>query len=93
MCEALDVSRGGYYAWLKRERLMNAAGRQARLKRRRVPFDLGVRQEDAIAPNVLDRDFEAYCVHAPVAHLPCSSTYPAGGRRRAFGSINDRTEL
>jgi putative transposase len=107
MCEALDVSRGGYYAWLKRppsaherrdeelqvsigrsfqesdrtygarrvrrdlrawgeicgihrvERLMNTAGLQARRKRRRVPFDLGVRQEDAIAPNVLDRDFEA----------------------------------
>jgi len=107
MCEALDVSRGGYYAWLKRppsaherrdeqlqgairrsfedsdrtygarrvrrdlrawgqlcgihrvERLMLAAGLQARRKRRRLPFDLGVRPEHAIAPNVLDRDFEA----------------------------------
>jgi putative transposase len=107
MCGALDVSRGGYYAWLKRapsaherrdeelqpvirrsfedsdrtygarrvrrdlrawgeicgihrvERLMSTAGLQARRKRRRLPTDLGVRQADAIAPNVLDRDFEA----------------------------------
>jgi putative transposase len=107
MCEALDVSRGGYYAWLKRppsaherrdeelreairrsfedsdrtygarrvrrdlrawghlcgihrvERLMLAAGLQARRKRRRLPFDNGVRSEHGIAPNVLDRGFEA----------------------------------
>jgi putative transposase len=107
MCEALDVSRGGYYAWLKRppsaherrdeelrgairrsfddsdqtygarrvrrdlrawgqlcgihrvERLMLAAGRQARRKRRRLPFDTGLRAITAIAPNLLDREFQA----------------------------------
>ena len=107
MCEALDVSRGGYYAWLKRplcarrrrdellsaairrsfeqsdqtygarrvrrdlhawgegcgihrvERLMLAAGLQARRKRRRLPFDTGLRSINAIAPNLLDREFEA----------------------------------
>ncbi len=107
LCEALDVSRGGYYGWLKRppsararrddellgsirrsftdsdqtygarrvrhdlrawgqpcgihrvERLMLAAGLEARRKRRRVPFDLGQRPVDAIAQNVLDRDFVA----------------------------------
>lgn len=107
LCEALDVSRGGYYEWLKRspsararrdeellisirrsfadsdrtygarrvrrdlrawsqpcgihrvERLMLAAGLEARRKRRRLPFDLGQRPADAIADNVLDRDFVA----------------------------------
>ncbi len=107
MCEALDVSRGGYYAWLKRppcqrrrfdeqltisikrsfedsdrtygarrvrrdlrawgllcgihrvERLMLASGLQARRKRRRLPFDTGLRSINAIAPNLLDREFEA----------------------------------
>jgi putative transposase len=107
MCEALDVSRGGYYAWLKRppsaherrdeelqgvirrsfedsdrtygarrvrrglrawgllcgihrvERLMLAAGLQARRKRRRLPFDTGLRAITAIAPNLLDREFQA----------------------------------
>ena len=120
MCEALDVSRGGYYAWLKRrpsaherrdeelqgairrsfqssdrtygarrvrrdlrawgqlcgihrvERLMLAAGLQARRKRRRLPFDLGVRPEHAIAPNVLDREFPAR--HRTNAGLPTSRT-------------------
>src|SRR6202034_2309563 len=107
MCEALDVSRGGYYAWLKRplcarrrrdeeltvairrsfddsdrtygarrvrrdlrawgqlcgihrvERLMLAVGLQARRKRRRLPFDTGLRAITAIAPNLLDREFQA----------------------------------
>jgi putative transposase len=107
MCEALDVSRGGYYAWLKRppsaherrdeelrgairrsfddsdrtyrarrvrrdlgawgqlcgihrvERLMLAAGLQARRKRRRLPFDTGLRAITAIAPNLLDQEFQA----------------------------------
>jgi putative transposase len=40
-------------------RLMSAAGLKARGKRRRLPIDLGVRPEHAIAPNVLDRQFEA----------------------------------
>jgi putative transposase len=40
-------------------RLMLAAGLQARRKRRRLPMDLGVRPESAIAPNLLDREFHA----------------------------------
>ena len=107
LCEALDVSRGGYYGWLKRppsararldtellgsigrsfadsdrtygarrvrhdlrawgqpcsihrvQRLMLAAGLQARRKRRRLPSDSGQRPADAIAQNVLDRNFVA----------------------------------
>jgi putative transposase len=107
MCEALEVSRAGFYEWLNRPesrrsvdnrtltvsvrtsfeqsdqtygsprvwrdlrawgfacslnrvaRLMLAAGLQARRKRRRLPSDLGVRPEHAIAPNLLERQFEA----------------------------------
>ena len=107
LCEALDVSRGGYYRWLRRprsararyyeelgtsirrsfsesdrtygarrvrrdlrawglpcsihlvQRLMHAAGLQARRRRRRLPTDLGQRQADAVAQNVLDRAFVA----------------------------------
>ena len=107
LCEALDVSRGGYYTWLSRppsaharrdeelsapikrsfgdsdrtygarrvrrdlhawgylcgihrvERLMLAAGLEARRKRRRLPHDSGVRAADSMADNVLDRDFQA----------------------------------
>jgi putative transposase len=40
-------------------RLMLAAGLQARRKRRHLPMDAGVRPEHAIAPNLLDRQFEA----------------------------------
>ena len=40
-------------------RLMLAAGLQARRKRRRLPEDVGVRPEHSIAPNLLDRQFEA----------------------------------
>jgi putative transposase len=40
-------------------RLMLAAGLQARRKRRRLPGDLGSRPETSIAPNLLDRQFEA----------------------------------
>jgi putative transposase len=40
-------------------RLMLTAGLQARRKRRRLPSDLGVRPESSIAPNLLDRHFEA----------------------------------
>lgn len=105
MCGALGVSRGGFYAWLKRPesrravanrtllvhirtsfeqsdrtygsprvfrdlqewghpcsenrvaRLMRSAGIAARVKRRRLPRDLGVRPEHSIAPNHLDRRF------------------------------------
>ena len=40
-------------------RLMRCAGLQARARRRRPPFDQGMRPEHTIAPNVLDRRFEA----------------------------------
>ena len=107
LCEALGVSRGGYYAWLTRprsqrsrsdeelsakvrasflasdrtygarrvwhdllaegvscglhriERLMRLQALKARPRRRRLPPDLGERQVAAVAPNVLDRSFEA----------------------------------
>ena len=107
MCQTLDVSHGGFYAWLRRpqcerartdvqltaqirtsfaqsdrtygarriwkdlrewgygcgvrrvERLMRGAALHARPKRRRHPVDAGIRSEHAIAPNVLDRQFEA----------------------------------
>lgn len=107
MCQALSVSRAGFYEWLSRPescrarenqallaavrisfqqsdrtygsprvwrdlrawghrcsenrvaRLILAAGLQARRKRRRLPGDMGVRPEHAIAPNLLDRQFEA----------------------------------
>ena len=107
LCEALGVSRGGFYEWLKRPpsrrsrendqltvqirtsfersdrtygslrvvrdlhewgfscsrnrvaRLMQVAGLKARHKRRRLPTDQGIRPEHSIAPNLLDRSFEA----------------------------------
>ena len=105
MCEALDVSRSGFHAWLIRppstrtgsddvlgarvrasfllsdrtygarrvwhdvlaegfacgrhkiERLMRVQGLRARSRRRQLPKDAGTRS--IIAPNVLDRDFQA----------------------------------
>lgn len=107
LCEALGVSRGGFYAWLKRprslrsrsdesvgakirasflasdrtygarrvwhdllaegvscglhriERLMRQQALKARPRRRRLPPDLGERQDTAVAAHVLDRSFEA----------------------------------
>ena len=107
LCGALGVSRGGFYAWLRRppsqrsrsdeelgakvrasflasdrtygarrvwhdlieegascglhrvQRLMRDHGLKARPRRRRLPPDPGERQAGAIAPNVLDRSFEA----------------------------------
>ena len=107
LCEALGVSRGGFYAWLTRrrsrrvqsnedlsvkvrasflasdrtygarrvwhdlladglscglhriERLMRLQALKARPRRRRLPPDVGERQAAAVAPNVLDRSFEA----------------------------------
>jgi putative transposase len=41
------------------QRLMVSAGLKARRKPRRVPHDLGQRQQDAMAGNVLDRNFVA----------------------------------
>ncbi len=40
-------------------RLMRAAGLAARKRRRRSPHDTGVRPENSIAPNLLQREFEA----------------------------------
>ena len=52
MCGALGVSRGGFYAWLTRPR-------SRRSRSNRLPPDPGERQVAAVAPNVLDRSFEA----------------------------------
>jgi putative transposase len=55
-----DLRAWGFWCGKHRvARLMSAAGLKARSKRRRLPFDLGQRPEHAIAPNVLDRQFEA----------------------------------
>jgi putative transposase len=107
MCGALGVSRGGFYAWLRRppshrsrsdealtakirtsfigsdrtygarriwkdvladgvscglhriERLMRQQALRARPRRRRLPPDSGERQAGAVAPNVLERSFNA----------------------------------
>ncbi len=107
LCEALGVSRGGYYQWLTRrpsrrgrrdaqalaaihrsfadsdetygarrvwldlkawqvdcsrgqiERLMRGHGLKAKPVKRQLPADRGVRPEHGIAPNELDRQFEA----------------------------------
>lgn len=107
MCDALGVSRSGFFAWLNRpacartrsdealgaivrrsflasdrtygarrvwrdvledgfacglhriERLMAAQALKARPRRRRIPVDTGERIVGAIAPNALDRQFEA----------------------------------
>ena len=125
MCEALGVSRGGFYAWLTRprsqrsrsdeelgakvrasflgsdrtygarrvwrhlaaegvfsglhriERLMRLQAFKARPRRRRLPPDLGDRQVGFVAPNVLDRGFEA---PAPTANG--SRTSPMSGPRK-----------
>jgi transposase InsO family protein len=50
-----SVSRGLH----RIERLMRLQALRARLRRRRLPPDLGERQAIAIAANVLDRSFEA----------------------------------
>jgi putative transposase len=107
LCEALGVSRAGFYAWRTRppsdraradeqllihvrasflssdrtygarrvwhdvlveglacglhriERLMRHAALRARPRRRRMPSDTGVRSTHALAPNVLNRTFDA----------------------------------
>ena len=107
LCEALGVSRGGFYAWRTRspsarakaneqllvrvrtsflasdrtygarrvwhdlladgiscgrhriERLMRHAALRARPRRRGLPLDTGVRSTHAVAPNVLNRTFDA----------------------------------
>jgi len=107
VCEALGVSRAGFYAWRTRppsararadealrlrvrasfltsdrtygarrvwhdvlvegtacglhriERLMRHAALRARPRRRRLPSDTGMRSTQAVAPNVLNRTFDA----------------------------------
>ena len=55
-----DVHDWGFGCSLNRvARLMLVAGLKARHKRRRLPADHGVRPECSIAPNLLDREFEA----------------------------------
>ena len=55
-----DLRDWGHRCGMHRiERLMRVAGLVARPRRRRFPFDLGTRVEHTIAPNVLDRDFNA----------------------------------
>jgi putative transposase len=60
------------------ERLMRLQALKARPRRRRLPPDLGERQVAAVAPNVLDRSFEA---PAPTANG--SLTSRMCGQRRA----------
>jgi putative transposase len=54
------------------ERLMRLQALKARPRRRRLPPDLGERQVCAVAPNVLDRSFEA---HAPNRKWIADFTY------------------
>jgi putative transposase len=55
-----DLIEDGASCGLHRvQRLMRDHGLKARPRRRRLPPDLGERQAGAIAPNVLDRSFEA----------------------------------
>lgn len=132
MCEALGVSRGGFYEWLRRPesdrakadrhlvvhirtsfeqsnrtygsprvlrdlrewehecgrnrvaRLMRIEGLQARRRRRRLPSDTGVRPEHAIAPNILDRQFQA---DAPNRRWVADFTYLWTGEGRLFLAV------
>jgi putative transposase len=55
-----DLASDGVSCGLHRiERLMRQQALRARPRRRRLPPDLGERQASAVAPNVLDRGFEA----------------------------------
>jgi len=55
-----DVLAAGIACGLHRiERLMRMQALRARPRRRRLPVDSGVRSTNAVAPNVLDRQFEA----------------------------------
>ena len=55
-----DVLADGASCGLHRiERLMRSQGLRARPRRRRLPPDPGERQASAVAPNVLDRSFDA----------------------------------
>src|SRR5437016_8533584 len=59
-----DMLEEGVSCGLHRiERLMQLQALKARPRRRRLPPDLGERQVAAVAPNVLDRTFEAPAPH------------------------------
>ena len=53
------IADGGACGLHRIERLMRQQALKARPRRRRLPLDCGERQTAAIAPNVLDRSFEA----------------------------------
>ena len=126
LCEALGVSRGGFYAWLTRppsarsrgdeelaakvrasflasdrtygarrvwrdmleegmscglhriERLMRQQALRATPRRRCLPPDTGERSINAIAPNVLDRTFQA-----PSANCKWVADFTYIGRQKA----------
>lgn len=59
-CTTGSVGLGGHRCGIHRvERLMRTARLVARRRRRRMPFDIGPRPEHSIAPNVLERRFDA----------------------------------
>lgn len=75
-----DLRAWGYACGEHRvARLMRAAGLQARGKRRRLPSDSGPRPEHSIAPNLLDRQFEA----AAPNQRCVAETSPTSGPRKA----------
>lgn len=68
-----DVLAGGVACGLHRiERLMRAQALRARPRRRGLPADTGARSKDAMAANVLDRQFTA---HAPNQKWVADFTY------------------
>src|ERR1019366_2465504 len=73
------------------ERLMRLQALRARPRRRRLPPDLGERQAAAVAPNVLDRSFQAPAPNrkwiADFTYvLPCRPlSRLCGPARRRFG--------
>ena len=64
------------------ERLMRLQAVRARPRRRRLPPDLGERQAVAVAPNVLNRSFEA---PAPNRKWIADFTYVWTAERRSLG--------
>jgi len=60
-----DLLDWGYRCGIHRvERLMRRSQLIARRRRRRMPFDLGARLEHSIAPNLLERRFDARMVNS-----------------------------
>jgi len=132
MCAVLEVTRAGYYAWLKRPpcrraqederilvsvrrsfaesdstygvrrvwddlkewavacgrerlaRLMRMAGLVARPVKRRLPRDTGIRPEHRLAPNLLNREFQA---PAPDRRWAADFTYIWAGEGWLFLAV------